>query len=336
MEKLNANLDFDGVDPELAWHLLDLHWNRQHQSFLVTYRPAFMRDMACGGPYFSRILLNAIYFGAAKFSPRLELRKVPSDVRTAGWKFRDRVRDLLGRALDYSNITTIQALLLMCNSLFALGDEPSAAWIYVGNARSMIIDLGLHIDVTSRSNLRHLSDEDIEIRRRVFWAAFGKCASHDASQLHCANIIPVIDKIQSLYQGRNAVLQEADCNVPIKFMDEYEELEHWQPFAYASPSDHTGSPCYNVSTFTEMCKLSIILNQVVNAMYGERRKAQPFSDRAKDLENLDKSLLDWRANLPKHLANALACGPGTSVPPPHVLSLRYVSSLDVNHHRLIY
>ena len=175
MEKLTANLDFDGVDPELAWHLLDLHWNRQHHAFMVTYRPAFMRDMATGGPYFSRILLNAIYFGAAKFSPRLELRKVSTDVRTAGWQFRDRVRDLLGRALDYSNITTIQALLLMCNTLFALGDEPSAAWIYAGNAFRMIIDLGLHVDVTSRSNLRHLTDEDIEIRRRVFWAAFGKC-----------------------------------------------------------------------------------------------------------------------------------------------------------------
>jgi hypothetical protein len=174
MEKLNANFDFDGVDPELAWHLLDLHWNRQHHAFMVTYRPAFMRDMASGGPYFSRILLNAIYFGAAKFSPRLELRKVSTDVRTAGWQFRDRVRDLLGRALDHSNITTIQALLLMCNSLFALGDEPSAAWIYAGNAFRMIIDLGLHVDVTSRSNLRHLNDEDIEIRRRVFWAAFGK------------------------------------------------------------------------------------------------------------------------------------------------------------------
>lgn len=143
-----------------------------------------MRDMACGGPYFSRILLNAIYFGAAKFSPRLELRKVASDVRTAGWKFRDRVRDLLGRALDYSNITTIQALLLMCNSLFSLGDEPSAAWIYVGNARSMIIDLGLHVDVTERSNLRHLSDEDIEIRRRVFWAAFGKLLRSSSTLEH--------------------------------------------------------------------------------------------------------------------------------------------------------
>jgi hypothetical protein len=64
LEKMNyqhGKLDFDGVDPELGMHLLDLHWNRQHHSFLLTYRPAFMRDMACGGPYFSKILLNAIY-----------------------------------------------------------------------------------------------------------------------------------------------------------------------------------------------------------------------------------------------------------------------------------
>ena len=80
-------LDFDGGDPEMGLHLLNLHWNRQHHSFLVTYRPAFMRDMACQGPYFSKILLNAIYFGSAKFSPRLELRKDPDDVRTAGWRF---------------------------------------------------------------------------------------------------------------------------------------------------------------------------------------------------------------------------------------------------------
>jgi hypothetical protein len=31
-------------------HLLDLHWNRQHHAFLITYRPLFMRDWACNGP----------------------------------------------------------------------------------------------------------------------------------------------------------------------------------------------------------------------------------------------------------------------------------------------
>jgi hypothetical protein len=169
-----GKLDFDGVEPELGMHLLSLHWNRQHHSFLTTYRPAFMRDMACNGPYFSKLLLNAIYFGASKFSPRHDVRRVADDVRTAGWQFRQRVRELLGEALDKSEITTIQALLVMTNSLFALGDERSAAWLYAGLAFRMIIDLGMHVDTLDLASSRKFSDEDYEIRRRVFWAAFGK------------------------------------------------------------------------------------------------------------------------------------------------------------------
>lgn len=174
LEELNfgqGKLDFDGVDPDLGMHLLSLHWNRQHHSFLITYRPAFMRDMACNGPYFSKLLLNAIYFGASKFSPRLEVRKDPSDVRTAGWIYRERIRELLGGSLDHSNVTTIQALLQMTNSLFALGDERGAAWLYSGLAFRMLIDLGMHVDLTST---QRFSDEDLEIQRRVFWGAFGK------------------------------------------------------------------------------------------------------------------------------------------------------------------
>lgn len=169
-----GKLDFDGVEPELGMHLLSLHWNRQHHSFLITYRPAFMRDMACNGPYFSKLLLNAIYFGASKFSPRHEVRRVADDVRTAGWQFRQRVRELLGGALDKSEITTIQALLVMTNSLFALGDERSAAWLYAGLAFRMIVDLGMHVDTLDLTSTPKFSDEDYEIRRRVFWAAFGK------------------------------------------------------------------------------------------------------------------------------------------------------------------
>ena len=199
-------------------HLLSLHWNRQHHSFMITYRPAFMRDMACGGPCFSKLLLNAIYYAASKFSPRPGLRRDPDDVRTAGWRYRSRVKELLVNALDSSEISTIQALLVMTNSLFALGDERSAAWLYAGMAFRMIIDLGMHVDTQNP----RLSDMDLEIRRRVFWAAFGKLQSPLRSWLRIA----VVDKIQSLYQGRPASLQEFDIRVPLTFNDTYEELEH--------------------------------------------------------------------------------------------------------------
>ncbi|KAL4811446.1 fungal-specific transcription factor domain-containing protein [Aspergillus unguis] len=317
MEQLNfrqGKLDFDGVDPDLGFHLLSLHWNRQHHSFLLTYRPAFMRDMACNGPYFSKLLLNAIYFGAAKFSPRLEVRKDPNDVRTAGWKFRERVRELLGGALDRSDITTIQALLMMTNSLFALGDERSAAWLYSGLAFRMLIDLGMHVDLTST---RRFSDEDLEIRRRVFWGAF------------------VVDKIQSLYQGRPISLKETDALVPIKFLDTYEELENWKPFAYStSAPDYPGMPAYSTSTFTYLCKLSVTMSDILSCIYTERSSNQSPTQLAKMLGELQLKLDQWRDGLPEHLQFDPGKVDTVALPPPHVSSLHAMhNSLVILLHR---
>ncbi|KAH6845866.1 fungal-specific transcription factor domain-containing protein [Chaetomium sp. MPI-CAGE-AT-0009] len=308
LEKVNfraGKLDFDGVDPELGLHLLSLHWNRQHHSFLITYRPAFMRDMACNGPYFSKLLLNAIYFGASKFSPRCEVRRDPDDVRTAGWRFRQRVRELLGTSLDRSDITTIQALLVMTNSLFALGDERSAAWLYAGIAFRMIVDLGMHVDAPDLASIRRFSDEDLEVRRRVFWGP-----------------LVLVDKIQSLYQGRPVTLKESDTLVPVKFLDTYEELEHWVPFAYSTqPEAYGGSPAYSVSTFTALCKLSVIMSDILSSIYTERSFDQPAEDLVQTQDQLHAKLITWRDSLPAHLV----FGPGSrqtaDIPPPQVLSL---------------
>lgn len=157
-------LTVDGVAPDLAMHLLALHWNRQHFAFLISYRPrklfardyrqpsikqthlpsstiVFTRDMACQGPYFSKLLLNAIFFSVSKFSTRPEVYDDPLDQKTAGMRFLRRVKELLGEALDQSSLPTIQAMLLLSSSLFALGNA-SAAWLYSGIAIRMIFDLG--------------------------------------------------------------------------------------------------------------------------------------------------------------------------------------------------
>ena len=260
-----------------------------------------MRDMACSGPYFSKLLLNAIYFGASKFSNRPEVRRDPNDVRTAGWTFRMRVKELLGSALDRSEITTIQALLIMTSSLFALGDERSAAWLYAGAAFRMIIDLGMHVDATMLSNMRRLSDEDLEIRRRVFWGAF------------------VVDKIQSLYQGRPASLQDFDTKVSLSILDNDEELEEWQPFAYPDVESYPGSPAYSVSTFTQLCKLSLILNGILNKVYSERSSARSPDELLATLESLDLQLKSWHDAIPDHLRFNPSIS--NTTPPPHVVSL---------------
>ncbi|KAI1337748.1 fungal-specific transcription factor domain-containing protein [Xylariaceae sp. FL0016] len=299
-----GDLDFDGVDPVIGMHLLRLHWNRQHHSFLITYRPAFMRDMACNGPYFSKLLLNAIYFGASRFSPHTEVRKNVKDVRTAGWKFRERVRELLGSALDRSEITTIQALLIMTSSLFALGDERDAAWLYSGLAFRMITDLGLHVDVRrSRMSSHKFTDEDLEIRSRVYWGAF------------------VVDKMQSLYQGRPVTLKESDASVPIKFLDTYEEFEHWVPDAQSTQLDsgYPGSPAYSVSTFTMLAELSVTMSDILGCIYNEHSFDQSPEQLSKLVDGLHSKLTSWKSKLPNHLV--FEPTKSSQIPPPHVLSL---------------
>lgn len=170
-----GKLDFDGVDQELGMHLLSVYWSRQQTLGPVIYRTAFMRDMACAGPYYSKLLLNAIYFYASKHSARMEIRQDPNDKLTAGWKYRQRAAELLSQAFDRSDIRTIQALLIMSCALFSWCDEKSISWLYAGMAFSMIIDLGLNVNaITLR---RRYSEEELEVRRRVFWAAYGKLST---------------------------------------------------------------------------------------------------------------------------------------------------------------
>lgn len=149
-------------------HLLSIYWSRQLYTAQIIYRPVFMRDMACQGPYFSKLLLNAIFFVVSKHCPRLELRSDPNDPSTAGWKFRQRFTQLLRDCFDKSEITTLQALLIMSNALFSRCDERSLSWLYAGNAFNMFIDLGLHVLPTVDS----ISAEELEIRKRVLWGAY--------------------------------------------------------------------------------------------------------------------------------------------------------------------
>lgn len=297
-----GRLDFDDLPAETAMELLDIHWHRQHHALLLTYRPAFMRDMAVpgGGRYFSKLLLNVIYFGAAKFSRRLELRSDPEDPRTAGHQFLKRINELIGVSISRSSIPSVQALLLLASSLFALGQHQSS-WLYSGLAFRMLVDLGLHIDNTAFD--KTLSAEDVEIRRRLVYGSF------------------CFDKIHSLYQGRPPTLQEADIQVPLIFNDLYEEDELWRP----SPASADGrritksiqpSPYYSVTTFTATVKLCLILGRALHLLYSFASFKASTEQHLASLRSLTHDFERFVASLPPHLADK------TDVCAANVLALR--------------
>ncbi|RSL63312.1 hypothetical protein CEP53_004467 [Fusarium sp. AF-6] len=319
-EIINFNagkLDFGGIDPARGMQLLSNFWNRQHYAGSIVYRPAFMRDMVCKGPYYSDLLLNAILFAGSKYSDDPAVRSNPNDKDSAGRPFRAKFEEILhgSQVLFTSRVTTIQALLIVADALFSWCDERSLSWHYMGLAISMIVDLGIHVDGAGRAKLEKNTPEDVEVHRRVFWAAF------------------TLDKVQSIYQGRPARLREADNRVPIQFLDEYEELEEFNTNTYSGHLTQLGCPTYSVSTFEQLCKLSIIMDRILCNLYSEKSCSRDPTELHNASNALHAELKCWRSEMPAHLLVHLN-NPGNSTILPHTLSLLAMyNSLVILLHR---
>jgi Fungal specific transcription factor domain len=305
-----SSYDFDGVPPDLAIHLLDLHWNRQHHSFLLTYRPAIMRNLAQGGgPYCSKLLLNAIFGCVSKYSDRLELRSDPQNPATAGGRFFQRVKELLPSEMETPSIPLVVALLMVGSTLVSSGKQ-STGWLYSGMAIRMVYDLGLHLDSRKSADLHRRTVEDLEIRRRVFWGAF------------------ICDKLQSLYLGRPATIQCRDAQVPPEFLDTSEEEELWSPYRDPKESNQSSAlpkpiqfsaPTYSVSTFRSLALLSKIMIRVINKFYVIGATRYVSSMHKGHLLAIGADLAHWEVNLPEHLRFEVITNPCST---PNVMTLQ--------------
>jgi hypothetical protein len=271
----------DGVPIDLAIHLLDLHWNRQHHTFLLTYRPALMRDIIQGGRFSSKFLLNAIFACASKFSCRLEVLDDPRDPSTAGGRFFKRCDELMtsGNLLLSPSLPTIVGLLLLGGTYNAKG-MTTKAWLLTGSALRMVYDLGLHLN----HKITLENAEEVEIYRRVFWGAF------------------ICDKLQSLYLGRPVAIKPRDAHVSHELNDIMEENEPWAP--YIDPMSPSSSsqmpnipygPIHSVSCFQQLCLLFKIVSRIIDNFYVVG--ATPAEAMA-SLEGIDTALNRWEASLP--------------------------------------
>ncbi|KAJ9612131.1 hypothetical protein H2200_003728 [Cladophialophora chaetospira] len=304
----------------MAKHLLDLHWNRQHYAFLLTYRPAVMGGLVDGGPYVNKLLLNAIYYSSCLYSDRTELRSDPDDPSTAGLRFYDRLRSLLVDEIVNPSIPTATALVL-CGATLVSHGKPSAGWILCGTAYRMLIDLGCHLltearlsaDVSSDPQL--LTDVEREMRKRLYWGAF------------------ITDATQSLYLGRKPVLQTADARVPLMLLDTFEELEERTLYldprsslsdaSMMSLSEYSPKPAYAVSTFQVQAKLFQISAKITRTFYGIDSIGHSSQYLRDAKRQIMQELDDWNAALPTHLQFRPGLDP---VPPPHQLTPQLSSS----------
>lgn len=149
------------------------------------------------GPYYSHTLLNAILSHSVRWCKNDQhishLLKQYDD----GKLFLRQARTLLFEELSQGSngIPTVQTLLLLSAQECSAGNR-TQAWLYSGMAFRLIEDMGITIDGQRYAGSILMSDEDIEIRHRLFWSCY------------------FWDKLISLYLGRSPTLRHSTVSPP--------------------------------------------------------------------------------------------------------------------------
>ncbi|OGM50324.1 hypothetical protein ABOM_001034 [Aspergillus bombycis] len=306
----NAAIQTD-IPRQMISKLLQIHWTWIAPMFNWVYRPAFMRDMAISGPCYSPFLVVVMCAHAARFDDHQISELLIS-----------RARLLLGTEIhNPSSIPTAQGLLQLSARELAWGSI-SQAWLYSGMAFRMVSDLGLHHSTTKIATLGHLTAEDLEIRRRLFWSCY------------------FWDKAISLFLGRMPILQELPFDRCPELLDDSAENDLWAPYYgdqispdKAPPAEYPPMKSHLVSSFQNVCKLAVILNDIILQLYSRRGNIN--MDEA--LNRIQERLDHWREQSPVHLRYDPDNLPQVC-PPPHIITqnLLYYTTIILLHRPFYY
>lgn len=287
LSSLAAQINLDGLDPEMAMHLFDIFWTDVHLNTLASYRPAIMASLLHRGPYINKILLNAIYFAASVLSDRPQLRRHGRDATdTASRTFCGKIRRTLYDEMDKPSIPTALGLLI-CGQTLVATNQTTAGWMMSGIAYRMISELDCSSAVYKRSTTSLGQDVDTEVRKRLFYGAY------------------ITESLQALYFGRpgpNVLPIDELCE---EYHDEYEETEIWTP--YVDPTNPTTFELYqkrpNHALLTTSTMLRILLRAqtITQRLYSARTAYSTAEELVDVLRSSEAELVAWHEVLPDHL-----------------------------------
>lgn len=273
-------------------------------------------------PYFSETLLKVITSHCARFlnhdvyqhhfntryTPHEFMEQTTQDARVS----------LAMETLSSSSIPTIQALLQQSAREIAFG-RSSQSWLYGGMAFRMAFDMGIHLPSDKlQTFVKSLSNEDIEIRKRLFWSCYSW------------------DKVLSLYLGRMPAFNPLTDELPMSFLDDFTDTHPWVPYYGEAPDVqaralpvYPATPGYIISCFKHLSTLCIIINDLMQSVYSADAAAlrkddgQPLDAKNGSEEpfiRITRALNEWWSTLPPHLKVNTDQAPKLA-PPNHIMSL---------------
>ncbi|KAF1737732.1 Nitrogen assimilation transcription factor nirA [Beauveria bassiana] len=324
-ERLVANamqqraLETFSATPEPFQYLLNVHWCWIQPLFMFIYRPAFTRDMQTMGQYYSHMLLNALMSHSVNWGRNDPTTRLLLDDHYGGGEiFGKHARSMLFEDMRRGacTIPMVQTLLLLSSEECAFGNTIQA-WTYSGLAFRLMDQIGVCFDGQRYPGSVPLNEEDIEIRRRIFWSSY------------------FWDKMLSLYMGRMPTLHLTPASPPLVMYDDSAENEPWQPFGMPPDGrtwNYPASTAHSATCFIAMIRLSLIFNEILLHMYDPvipNTETEMLECLAIQGPALDKWWDDFPPYLKMDAANLPAIGPPTHLfTSKPMLTRQYVTDFD--------
>ncbi|KII84828.1 hypothetical protein PLICRDRAFT_179162 [Plicaturopsis crispa FD-325 SS-3] len=298
-------LDANGPSAEEKIQLLDSYFSWQNPRYEICDRRILETAMHTGdATRFSPFLIWSLYAHSARHLSTLRGRE---DSYAAMAHF------LLAAELTKpSSIPTLQGLLLLATHDAARG-RYSQAWYLTGLALAMLTDLGCDlangVPLDHESSV-HLDDEELSIRRRIFWAAFSW------------------DKILSLALSRPPALRSKPHQPSLPDLD-LRPSEKWTPVLVDNncpPTLFTYRPqeSYELVCFRESCRVYQFLDDILANIYSKPRQ-RPLQIR-NFVQQIRDRMITWQAQVSPNILLDADCLPSIS-PPPHVVGFNLLVRL---------
>ncbi|POR39119.1 Nitrogen assimilation transcription factor nit-4 [Tolypocladium paradoxum] len=268
--------------PEPFKYLLNVHWYWIQPIFPFLYRPAFTRDMQSLGSYYSHTLLNAVISHSIRWGQSdPATKRLLDESYDGGAVFAKHARGMLFDELSRGvcTVPTIQTLLLLSAQECSLGNS-TQAWTYSGIAFRLIDHLGICVDAQRYPGSVALTDEELEIRHRIFWSCY------------------FWDKLISLYLGRSPSLRQSHISPSHILFDDSAEDDIWVPFG--AQQKYPPTTAHSASCFMSMCRLSVIFSEILIHMYDPlaRNTDAEVQETVRAQEPVFQA---WWEHLPSHL-----------------------------------
>ncbi|SPO19755.1 related to transcriptional activator acu-15 [Ustilago trichophora] len=275
--------------PDLADKLIDAYFGRMNRDFPVVNEAQFRHEYNDCPELRKDPVWLALAFGVFMVGSHYVLddrvKAFPDDKHSRGMIWWQAAKVLL-----YRNITLQKPLIhiqcFLLSTLFQLGlpISASAAWLHLGGAIRLLLDVGAHRKQTAKK--LGLSRAEEESYKRLFWVAYS------------------LDRESASSLGRPIMLQDEDIDVELP-IDVDDDVLFNTPEGQPLPKQPADKPAL-INGFLCSLRLDEIVGRTLKTVYALHKTKVRFGINSKEWDErlvteIDSALNIWLDTVPQHL-----------------------------------